>query len=279
MQCLSAMTPLILFLGAVGCLNNDRTVMSKQYAWRPLGLLPILKATAMTNNNLEGQRYRRLDLYHRCMDIVVAEINELCSVDKHFRFADGKVRLGRCFWHLLSMDGLEIAATTMCPAGTFHDTRRHTEVSLAFFSTFEPVNLTSGSVMQREGVPMFYDSASSSALPSLYISPVKNVMGHVPLIPCFVEGNTHPTIPHRFGRLGRHVLGEAAADSRQDAGNGSRLYELHPWMWRYGRGHARKVSIVKSMEARARRLREARVRASVPVKRRKAASAARAAAD
>jgi hypothetical protein len=168
---------------------------------------------------------------------------------------------------------------TLCPAGAFHDTRRHTEVSLAFFSTFEPVNLTPGSVMQREGVPMFYDSASSSALPSLYICPVKNVLGRVPLIPCFMEGNTHPTIPHRFGRLGRHVLGGAAADSRQDAGNGSRLYELHPWMWRYGRGHERKVPIVKSMEARAKRLREARVRASVTVKRRKAASAARAAAD
>ena len=40
----------------------------------------------------------------------------------------------------------------------------------------------------------------------------------------------------------------------------------------------RKVSIVKSMEARAKRLREARVRASVTVKRRKAASAASAAA-
>lgn len=89
--------------------------MSKPFAWRPLGLLPILKATAMTNNKVEWQRYRRLELYHRCMDIVVAEINELCSADKHFRFADGKVREGRCFWHLLSMDGLEIAATTMCP--------------------------------------------------------------------------------------------------------------------------------------------------------------------
>lgn len=102
-------------VGAVGCLNNDRTVMSKPFAWRPLGLLPILKATAMTSNKVEWQRYRRLELYHRCMDIVVAEINELCSADKHFRFADGKVREGRCFWHLLSMDGLEIAATTMCP--------------------------------------------------------------------------------------------------------------------------------------------------------------------
>ena len=91
---------------------------------------------------------------------------------------------------------------TLCPAGAFHDTLRHTEVSLAFFSTVEPVNLASGSVMQQEGVPIFYDSASSSALPSLYICPVKNVLGRVPLIPCFVEGNTSPTIPHRFGSIG-----------------------------------------------------------------------------
>ena len=88
--------------------------MSRPYAWRPLGLLPILKPSAMTNNSVEWQRYRRLELYHRCMDPVVEEINQLCSEDNYFRFAYGKVRLGRCFWHLLSMDGLEIAATTMC---------------------------------------------------------------------------------------------------------------------------------------------------------------------
>ena len=73
---------LIVIFGAVGCLNNDRTVMSKPYAWRPLGLLPILKATALTNNNLEWQRYRRLDLYHRCMDIVVAS-----SINREYRAA------------------------------------------------------------------------------------------------------------------------------------------------------------------------------------------------
>ena len=90
--------------------------MSRPYAWRPLGLLPILKASALTNNNAAWQRHRRLDLYHRCMDPVVAEINELCSQDRYFRFADRKVRVGRCFWHMLSMDGLEIAATTLCSA-------------------------------------------------------------------------------------------------------------------------------------------------------------------
>ena len=65
-----------------------------------IGLLPILKPGAFTNNNVEWQRYRRMDLYHRCMDYVVDEINQLCSEDKHFRFADGKFRLGplgRCF--------------------------------------------------------------------------------------------------------------------------------------------------------------------------------------
>jgi hypothetical protein len=106
---------LISHVRAVGCLNNDRTVMSKPFAWRPLGLLPILKPGPCTNNNVAWQRYRRLDLYHRCMDKVIAEINELCSEDRHFRFADGKVREGRCFWHLLSMDGLEISYTAMCP--------------------------------------------------------------------------------------------------------------------------------------------------------------------
>ena len=73
---------------------------------------------------------------------------------------------------------------TLCPAGAQHDIRRHTEVSLAFFSTFEPVNLTPNSVMQQEGVPMFYNSASCTALPCLYICPVKNVLGRDPTSIC-----------------------------------------------------------------------------------------------
>jgi hypothetical protein len=170
---------------------------------------------------------------------------------------------------------------TLCPAGAEQDKWRHIEVSLAFFSTFEPVNLTPDSVMQREGVPMFYDSASSSALPCLYICPVKNVLGRVPMIPCFVADNTQPTIPHGFARSGRatQTLGAGAANTRSDSGNGSRLYELNLWMWRYGRGQPLKVSVAKAMEARVKRLREALVRAGETVKRRRAASASRAAAD
>ena len=79
---------------------------------------------------------------------------------------------------------------TLCPARAFQASQRHVEVSLAFFSTFEPVDLTPASGMQRQGLPMFYDSASCAAIPSLYICHVKNILGRVPMMPCFVGGNT-----------------------------------------------------------------------------------------
>ena len=44
-------------------------------------------------------------------------------------------------------------------------------------------------------------------------------------------------------------------------------HELNLWMWRYGRGQERKVSILEAIEARARTVREARARAGETVKR------------
>lgn len=102
------------YLLAVGSLNNDRTVMARTYAWRPLACLPILKGSACTNTSKDWQAYRRSALYHSAMAPIVAEVNEICSTDRHFRFADKVVRCGRGFWHLLSLDGAEIAAATTC---------------------------------------------------------------------------------------------------------------------------------------------------------------------
>ena len=87
--------------------------MSRPYAWRVLGILPILKASACTNTDKSWQMQRRLDLYHRAMDPVIAEINELCKTARYYRWADKMVRLGLAFWHIISMDGLEIAATAL----------------------------------------------------------------------------------------------------------------------------------------------------------------------
>ncbi len=102
---------------------------------------------------------------------------------------------------------------------------------------------------------MLYDSASNSRLPCLYICPVANVLGRAPLIPCFVGGNSHPTIPHTFRNDPR--LGSASADTQCDRGNGSRLYEVNIWM-----GRARMVSIVEAERIRAERLSERRIRAA-----------------
>ena len=148
----------------------------------------------------------------------------------------------------------------------------HKEVSLVYFSTFEPIELTPDSIMQRAGVPMLYDSASNPRLPCLYLCPAANVLVRAPLIPCFIGGNRYPTIPHRFKDDQR--LGDASADTQRDRGNGSRLYEVNIWMWRYGRGRSRMVSIAEAERIRSERVSESRLRAAETRKRRSEAAAA-----
>ena len=161
---------------------------------------------------------------------------------------------------------------TLCPTGFQGFSDSYKEVSLVYFSTFEPIELTPDSIMQQAGVPMLYDSASNPRLPCLYICPVANVLGRAPLIPCFIGGNSHPTIPHSFRNDPR--LGDASADTQRDRGNGSRLYEVNIWMWRYGRGRARMVSIVEAERIMAERLSESRIRAAETRKRCSEAAAA-----
>ena len=66
--------------------------MSKSYAWHPLAFLPILNGSVCTETDDAWLRHRRLELYHRSMDHIIPDINELCSKDIHLCFADNKVR-------------------------------------------------------------------------------------------------------------------------------------------------------------------------------------------
>jgi hypothetical protein len=65
--------------------------MSNAYAWRPLALLQILKASACAKTDEDWLVHRCLDLYHRSMDHVIADLNELCSKEIRLRFADDRV--------------------------------------------------------------------------------------------------------------------------------------------------------------------------------------------
>jgi hypothetical protein len=147
-------------------------------------------------------------------------------------------------------------------------------VCLVYFSTFEPIDLTIDSIMQRAGVLLLYDWASDPRLPCLYICPVANlnVLGRIPLIQCFIGGNSHPTIPYRF-KDDRHI-GHASTNTQRDRGNGSRLYEVEIWMWR-----SRMESIAEEERIRAERLSESRTRAAETRKRHSEAAAAAGAAQ
>ena len=102
---------------AVGSLNNNRSVACKTYAWRPLACLPIIKSQACTNGDENWLRHRRIDVFHRSLDIIVAKVNELCSKNIFIRFADNLTRESRVSPHFCSADGMEMAAITMCPTG------------------------------------------------------------------------------------------------------------------------------------------------------------------
>jgi hypothetical protein len=126
---------------------------------------------------------------------------------------------------------------------------------------------------------MLYDSASNPRLPCHYICPVANVLGRAPLIPCFIGGNRRPVIPYHFKPEDDQRLGSASADTQWDRGNGSKLYEVNIWMWRYGLARPRMVTIAKAERMRSERLSESRTRAAGTRKRRSEATAAAGAAE
>jgi hypothetical protein len=120
---------------------------------------------------------------------------------------------------------------SLCSTGQMEDKSSHRDVSLVFFGTFEPISLPRDSYLQKSGIPMLFEQAASQ-LPTLYVCPVEKVLGRVLLLPCYMMGNKQNTIPHA---LRYEIPHGAAADSRQNSGTGSHLFEVNIWMWRYGR--------------------------------------------
>ncbi len=132
--------------------------------------------------------------------------------------------------------------------------------------------------MQRKGVPMLYDSESAaSQVTSLYVCLVENDLGRVPLILCYLNGNTANKIPHCFWGKIPKGLG-AAVDSRPDSGAGSRLFEISMWIWRYGRTFPRQFSVKQTVEMRKKRVQESRARGAETLRRRQMEACAKLAA-
>ena len=80
------------------------------------GIVANIEGISMRRNRqgLAGPQASRPFKVHRSMDHVIEDLNELCSKDIYLRFADDRIRLSRAFFHVLVLDGAEVAAATMC---------------------------------------------------------------------------------------------------------------------------------------------------------------------
>jgi hypothetical protein len=119
-------------------------------------------------------------------------------------------------------------------------------LELMFFSLFEPCPLTKNHPLQQAGMEMLYEP---SPIPCLYVGNVENALCRVSLIPCFVEGNSTPTIPQKFAgkKAALFPNGEADTNTRP----GSKLFEVNDFMWKYGRPKARTQTVTEAREMRA----------------------------
>jgi len=80
---------------------------------------------------------------------------------------------------------------------------------------------------------LLYEPGPLPALePIMHVGFLSHVLCRVPLVPCYMDGNEHPTIPRRFYRSSRVQHGRA--DRHESSGDGSRLYEVNMWMWKFG---------------------------------------------
>ncbi len=105
-------------------------------------------------------------------------------------------------------------------------------LDLIFFSPFEELRLkTAGNRKEFTG----YTS------PHLfYVGRVEDLLGRVPLIPCFLEGNATSTIPHKYSSRQRDAFERGCANGAgPDSRRNSHVYEINTWLWNFGRPQPR----------------------------------------
>ena len=105
---------------------------------------------------------------------------------------------------------------------------------LVFFNTFEELMLPIMGPMEDSGVVKLYEASPTQCL---YVAPVENMVGRVPLMPLFLAGNATPTIPHLYSK--RKDSGFQLGCTDAAAADGRRGSEVNRWLWQFGRGKPR----------------------------------------
>jgi hypothetical protein len=80
-------------------------------------------------------------------------------------------------------------------AGSINRSDEDIQLDLIFFSSFEELRLRTAGIMESKGIHRLQEP---SPVPTLYVGRVEDLLGRVPLIPCFLDGNATSTIPHKY---------------------------------------------------------------------------------
>ncbi len=73
-------------------------------------------ASACRITHKDWLQNRRLDLYHRSMDHLIAYLNNLCSRDIYLCYADNRILLSRAFYHALVLGSQPLLCATQLNA-------------------------------------------------------------------------------------------------------------------------------------------------------------------
>ena len=99
---------------------------------------------------------------------------------------------------------------------------------LVFFSTFEELALPIKGPMEDAGVVKLYEPSPTQCL---YVANAENMIGRIPLMPCFLDGNATPTIPRKYSKNKNSCFQAGCADSAaEDGRRGSNVYEVNTWL-------------------------------------------------
>ncbi len=71
---------------------------------------------------------------------------------------------------------------------------------------------------------------------TLFVGRVEGLLGRIPLIPCFRDGNTTSAIPHKYSSRQKEAFECNCADVASHAlRRGSHVYEINTLLWTFGR--------------------------------------------
>jgi hypothetical protein len=86
--------------------------------------------------------------------------------------------------------------------------------------------------MELKGIYRVY---YPSPVPTLNVGRVEDLLGRVPLIPCFLDGKSTSTIPYKYSSRQKDAFECSCADGTgPNSRRGSHIYEINTWLWNFG---------------------------------------------